>query len=327
MSIQANLTLNGLTVTNASNQFNLTDQGFTYNNASTTWTTILTNVQSLETVEANTSILNASLLAEISRATTAESTLNTSFLAEITRATTVENQLNASLLEVSAVDTQLNASILAEITRASTAESVLNTSLLAEITRASTSESTLNTSLLAEITRAMTVENQLNASLLSTKTYLDTTIFQDIQEKTNTWTSKQTFNQPLGIGFTPSSLANASTSIGYSVYSDISGSITTNPDYKGTITGLRVGRWVINFVCSYNPSSTEQGFSYSVCNASGIIGQPFYQYTPAVSNYGSMTGTILYDIETGPEDISFRVNNTSGTTAILNGEIRAIRIA
>jgi len=290
MSIQANLTLNGLTVTNASNQFNLTDQGFTHNNASTRWTTILTNVQSLQTVEVNTSILNVSLLAEITRATTAESTLN--------------------------------ASILAEITRATAAESTLNASILAEITRATASESSLNTSVLAEITRATTVENQLNASILAVSnvdSQLNASILAEITRATAAETTLTTNVSNVSSKITALSIPSSSTILSVNkmiVVKDPNASSYSTLDELGlTITDD------VNTVTTINKSllSFLNSSVFLTVNASGLSTTGDLTISSAVDRNIDI-GTSL---TTGDINLGNKSNTYNNNSQFLNGAFRS----
>ena len=110
-----------------------------------------TTISTLPTLVASNTV---SITAEITRATTVETTLqnninttNASLTAEVTRATTAESDLQTNI-------NSTNASLTAEVTRATSSESDLQTNI-----------NSTNASLTAEVARATTAENDLQINI------------------------------------------------------------------------------------------------------------------------------------------------------------------
>ena len=109
------------------------------------------------------------IAAEVTRATSAESTLTTNLAAEVTRATAAEGTLTTNLAaevtRAQAAEGQLTTDLAAEVTRATAAEGVLTTNLANEVSRATAAEGQLTTDLAAEVTRATAAEGVLTTNL------------------------------------------------------------------------------------------------------------------------------------------------------------------
>jgi hypothetical protein len=137
------------------------------------------------------SITNASITAETTRATAAETALDTrvtsntaSITAEITRATAAETALNtrvtSNTASITALDTRVTsntASITAETTRATAAETALDTrvtSNTASITALDTRVTSNTASITAETTRATAAETDLDSRITSNTTAIAT---------------------------------------------------------------------------------------------------------------------------------------------------------
>lgn len=340
MSVQANLTPTGLSVTNVSEQFTLTGSGFSYNHISTSWNNLLTTVQALVTV-------TTSINEEIARATSAEA--NRELVVNKSLNVSTDATSDIKYPSVKAIKTYVDSGF-AKLSASNIFTGGANTfnGLLSDSLQTSTLTGTQNimtTKTAGQINIGATgVINNLEGTTtanLSTgssavtqttgtnNTTIATTQFvQGLKGTANTWTSAQTFNQPIAINFSTTALTTATTCIGYSVSAPISGTITSTVGNKGTITGLTAGRWLIQFVCSYNPGGVVNGFSYALWNSTAQISQQFFHYIPgSVGNYVSMIGYMIYDIASGISDVNFKVNSSRGTISIVNGEIIAIRIA
>lgn len=340
MSVQANLTPTGLSVTNVSEQFTLTGSAFSYNHISTSLNNLLTTVQALVTV-------TTSINEEITRATSAEATRELIENKSLNVSTDATSDIKYP--SVKAIKSYVDSGF-ANLSVSNVFTGVVNTfnGIVSDSLQSSTligTQNIMTTKTAGEINIGATgVINNLQGTTtanLSTgssavtqtagtnNTTIATTQFvQGIKGTANTWTYRQTFNQPIAINFSTTALATATTCIGYSVSAPISGTITSTVGNKGTITGLTAGRWLIQFVCSYNPAGVVNGFSYALWNSTAQISQQFFHYIPgSVGNYESMIGYMIYDIASGISDVNFKVNSSRGTISIVNGEIIAIRIA
>ena len=110
-------------------------------------------------------VTNGNITAEVTRATTAESSLADDIDAEETRATGAESTLSSRI-------TQTADAITAEVTRAQSAESDLSDDISAEETRATGAESSLSSritqtadAITAEVTRATGAESSLSSRI------------------------------------------------------------------------------------------------------------------------------------------------------------------
>lgn len=128
-------------------------------------TNITAQITALEAAhDSDVASLNAAIAAEVSRATSAESTL--------------QSNIDAEEAARIAGDSDLNASLVAEIARAQAAESAieaahdsdvlaLNTALAAEVSRATSAESTLQSNIDAEEAARIAGDSDLNASIVA----------------------------------------------------------------------------------------------------------------------------------------------------------------
>ena len=122
-----------------------------------------------EAFKVRVNTLESDMVAEVTRATTAEGTLTTNLNAEVARATAAEGvlttNLGAEVVRAKGAEQTLTNDLAAEVTRATGAEQTLTTNLSAEVSRAQTAEGTLTTNLAAEVTRAKGAEGTLTTNL------------------------------------------------------------------------------------------------------------------------------------------------------------------
>ncbi|MEN9696923.1 MAG: hypothetical protein RLZ56_344, partial [Bacteroidota bacterium] len=290
----------------------------------------------------------ASITAETSRATTAETTLSTrittntsSITAETTRATTAENTLSTNV----AANT---ASITAEITRATNAESALSTrittntsSITAETTRAITAENALTTSVSAN-TVSITANATAIATEASTARAAENTLSTNVAANTASITAEITraTNAESGLDTRITANTTSITSNTNSIAANTSSITTINttlgtkaniasPAFTGVPTAptpatsdnsttIATTEYVKASITAANAGVSSVGAISGTSNANGatISGSTQLILTPADANFG---GVVTTATQTFAGSKTFTNTVTFGKDITVNG--------